>query len=96
MRNQGTGNGNWIIISAQGSKSNRFGLGATVRVQTAAGLQVREINNVASYQSANDIRLHVGLGSAKIVQQIEVLWPSGTKQTLKDVAVNQILVIKEP
>ena len=96
LRNQGTGNGNWLIIKAQGSKSNRFGLGATVRVQTAAGLQIREINNVASYQSANDIRLHVGLGSAKIVQQIEVLWPSGTKQTLKDVAVNQILVIKEP
>ena len=96
LRNQGTGNGNWIVIKAQGSKSNRFGLGATVRVQTAAGLQIREINNVASYQSANDIRLHVGLGSAKIVQQIEVLWPSGTKQTLKDVAVNQILVIKEP
>ena len=96
LRNQGTGNGNWIIIKAQGSKSNRFGLGATVRVQTAAGLQMREINNVASYQSANDIRLHVGLGSAKIVQQIEVLWPSGTKQILKDVAVNQILVIKEP
>ncbi len=96
LRNQGTGNGNWLIIKAEGSKSNRFGLGATVRVQTAAGLQIREINNVASYQSANDIRLHVGLGSAKIVQQIEVLWPSGTKQMLKDVAVNQILVIKEP
>ena len=96
LRNQGTGSGNWLIIKAQGSKSNRFGLGATVRVQTAAGLQIREINNVASYQSANDIRLHVGLGGAKIVQQIEVLWPSGTKQTLTDVAVNQILVIKEP
>jgi hypothetical protein len=96
LRNQGTGNGNWIIIKAQGSKSNRFGLGATVRVQTAAGLQIRDISNVASYQSANDIRLHVGLGNAKIVQQIEVLWPSGTKQTLMDVAVNQILVIKEP
>jgi hypothetical protein len=67
-----------------------------VRVQTAAGLQIRDISNVASYQSANDIRLHVGLGNAKIVQQIEVLWPSGTKQTLMDVAVNQILVIKEP
>jgi hypothetical protein len=96
LRNQGTGNGNWIIIKAQGSKSNRFGLGATVRVQTTAGLQIREINNVASYQSANDIRLHVGLGSATIVQQIEVLWPSGTRQMLKDVAVNQILVVKEP
>jgi len=96
LRNHGAGSGNWIIIKAQGSKSNRFGLGATVRVQTSAGLQVREINNVASYLSANDIRLHVGLGKATIIQQLEVLWPSGTKQTLKDVAVNQILVIKEP
>jgi enediyne biosynthesis protein E4 len=59
-------------------------------------VQVRGINNVASYLSANDIRLHVGLGTAKSIQQIDVLWPSGTKQTLKDVAVNQILVIKEP
>ncbi len=96
LRNQSAGGGNWITIRAQGSKSNGFGLGATVRVQTSSGLQVREINNVASYLSANDIRLHVGLGTAKIVQQIEVLWPSGTKQILKDVAVNQILVIKEP
>ena len=65
-------------------------------MQTADGVQVREINNVASYLSANDIRLHVGLGTAKIIQQIECSWPSGAKQTLKDVAVNQILVIKEP
>ena len=96
MKNQGPARGNWIILRAQGSKSNKFGLGATVRVQTANGLQVREINNVASYLSANDIRLHVGLGSATVIQQIDVLWPSGTKQTLKDVAVNQILVVKEP
>ena len=59
-------------------------------------MQVREINNVASYLSANDIRLHVGVGAAKVVQQIDVRWPSGAKQTLKDVAVNQILVVKEP
>jgi enediyne biosynthesis protein E4 len=96
LKNQGAGGGSWITIRAQGTKSNRFGLGATVRVQTSNGLQVREINNVASYLSASDIRLHVGLGTAKTVQQIEVLWPSGAKQTLKDVAVNQILVIKEP
>jgi hypothetical protein len=57
---------------------------------------VAEINNVASYLSGNDIRLHVGLGDAKTVQQLDVLWPSGTKQTLKDVTANQLIVIKEP
>jgi hypothetical protein len=95
LRNQGA-RGNWIAIRAQGRKSNGFGLGATVRVQAMDRVQVREINNVASYQSANDVRLHIGLGDAKVVQRIEVLWPSGAKQVLENVAVNQILVIKEP
>ena len=76
--------------------SNRFGLGARVRIQTADGAQTREINNVASYQSAHDIRLHVGLGRSKSVTRIDVDWPSGATQTLRDVAVNQVLVIKEP
>jgi hypothetical protein len=99
LRNQGpqaASGGNWLMVRAKGTKSNGFGLGATVQVQTAAGRQVREINNVASYQSSNDIRLHFGLGPAKTIQQIDVLWPSGTKQTLKDVAANQILLIQEP
>ena len=67
-----------------------------MKIQTSEGVQVREINNVASYLSSNDIRLHAGLGAARIIQQIESLWPSGTKQVLKDVAVNQILVVEEP
>ena len=96
LRNQGVRAGNWIMIRARGRKSNSFGLGATVKLETSEGLQVREINNVASYLSSSDVRLHVGLGGAKTIQQIEVLWPSGTRQVLKDVAVNQILVIEEP
>jgi hypothetical protein len=96
LRNQGVGGGNWIRIRAQGTKSNGFGLGATVQVETADRLQVREINNVASYLSSHDARLHFGLGGAKTVQRIELLWPSGAKQILKGVAVNQILTIKEP
>jgi hypothetical protein len=96
LKNLGPDAGNWLLLRLQGAKSNRFGLGATVRVQTAAGVQVREVNNVASYQSANDIRLHVGLGAAKSAQLVEIAWPSGTKQILKDVAANQILIVKEP
>ncbi len=95
LKNQGARPGNWIILRAKGKKSNGFGLGATVKLQTAEGLQVREINNVASYLSSNDTRLHFGLGTARTIQQIEILWPSGTRQVLKDVAVNQILVVEE-
>jgi hypothetical protein len=96
LRNQGVQAGSWIIIRAKGKKSNAFGLGATVTIETSAGRQVREINNTASYLSSNDVRLHVGLGGARIIRQIEILWPSGARQLLKDVAVNQVLVIEEP
>ena len=96
LRNESERPGNWIMIRAKGKKSNAFGLGATVTLETSEGRQVREINNTASYLSSNDVRLHVGLGAAKIIRQIEVLWPSGTRQILKDVAVNQLLVIDEP
>ena len=96
LKNVGSAGRNWLMIRARGAKSNRYGLGATLRVHTADGVQVREVNNVASYLTGNDVRLHVGLGAAKVVPRIDVLWPSGTKQTLTDVAANQILTIDEP
>jgi hypothetical protein len=96
LRNTGVRHGNWIIIRAQGTRSNTWGFGATVEVTTAEGRQVREISNVASYLSSNDARLHVGLGAATIVEKIDVSWPSGAHQTLTNVAVNQVLAIKEP
>ena len=96
LRNAGARTGNWIKIRAKGNKSNAFGLGATVTIETTEGRQVREINNVVSYLSSNDIRLHVGLGAAKVIRRIELLWPSGARQVLTDVAVNRILTIEEP
>ena len=96
LRNVAPGAGNWLEIRAEGAKSNRFGLGTTVRVQTPGRLQVREINNAASYLSSNDTRLHVGLGDAAAVQQLDILWPSGMRQTLDGVKANQILTVKEP
>jgi len=96
LRNAGTRTGNWIAIRAKGNKSNAFGLGATVTIETDQGRQVREINNVASYLSSNDIRPHVGLGAASVIRRIEVRWPSGARQVLTGVAVNRILTIDEP
>ena len=95
LKNQAGKRGNWITIRAEGTRSNRFGLGATVQVETSEGVQVGEINNVASYESSSDIRAHFGLGPAKTIKQIEIAWPSGAKQVLKDVAVDQILTVKE-
>jgi hypothetical protein len=96
LRNVAANAGNWLQIRAEGAKSNRFGLGATVRVQTPGRLQIREINNAASYLSSSDTRLHIGLGDAAVVQQLEIQWPSGVRQTLSGVKANQILTVKEP
>jgi enediyne biosynthesis protein E4 len=96
LRNVTAGPGNWISIRAQGGKSNTRGIGATVRLQAGGTTQVRELGNSASYLSANDVRLHVGVGVAKLIERIEILWPSGAKQVLEHVAVNQVLLIKEP
>jgi hypothetical protein len=95
LKNQGVPGANWLTIQAKGRKSNAFGLGATVKVETSEGTQVREINNVASYLSANDVRLHLGLGRAAAVKRLEIAWPSGITQVLENVKPNQILVIEE-
>ncbi len=96
LKNQGARKGNWMQIRAQGTASNTFGLGATVRAKVDGRTLVREINNVASYLSSSDTRLHLGLGPAASIQQLEILWPSGRRQVLNNVAANQILTVKEP
>lgn len=88
--------GNWISLHARGRKSNPHGLGAQVTVETPAGRQVREISNVASYLSANDTRLHIGLGTAKMATRIEIRWPSGQVQVLTNVAGNRVVRVEEP
>jgi hypothetical protein len=95
LKNHSTSGGHWLTIQAKGRRSNGFGLGATVTVETSEGTQVREINNVASYLSANDTRLHVGLGRATVVKRLEIAWPGGGRQVLENVKADQVLVVEE-
>ena len=81
----------WLTITLQGTRSNRDGLGARVQVNG----QTRFATTAGSYASANDKRLHFGLGDARAAK-IDVFWPSGIHQTLNDVAVDQFLAIREP
>jgi len=95
------GGGHWILIALEGTRSNSHGVGARVRIMTkdAAGKerwQMDEARAGSSYLSQNDPRLHFGLGSATRIARIEIRWPSGTVQTLTDVAADQILKVKEP
>ena len=85
------GNAKWLTVTLRGTRSNRDGLGARVQVNG----QTRFATTAGSYESANDKRLHFGLGSAKTAK-VEVFWPSRAHQVLNGVPVNQILEIREP
>ncbi|MDE2928250.1 MAG: CRTAC1 family protein [Acidobacteriota bacterium] len=96
MRNEGGNRNNWIAIQARGRQSNAFGLGAAVRVRTEQGTQLGQVNNVASYLRANELRVYFGLGRQREVKSVEVRWPSGRRQVLSNVSANQILRVTEP
>jgi enediyne biosynthesis protein E4 len=90
LMNRG-GKRRWLTITLRGTRSNRDGLGARVRVNG----QTRFATTAGSYLSANDKRIHFGLGDAETAT-VEVWWPSGAHQEIKDVAANQFLEVREP
>jgi hypothetical protein len=79
-----------------GHKSNRDAIGAEVTLVTGSGPQYATVSTASSYLSASDKRVHFGLGKETTAQTIEIRWPSGIRQTLKDVRGDQILQIDEP
>ena len=92
---------NWIKIRAIGTKSNRSGIGARLICttnpsgETKPHRQIDEVRSGGSYISQNDLRIHFGLGKAEKVDVLEIRWPSGHVDTLKDVKANQLIFVKE-
>ncbi len=82
----------WIALQLHGTRSNRDGLGARVRI----GNQWNEMTSAVSYASSSLGKLHFGLGQETLVERIEIRWPSGTRQVLEQVKADQVLTIKEP
>jgi len=91
LLNRGTNGNHWLSITLRGTRSNRDGYGARVGVNG----QTRFASSAGSYVCANDKRLHFGLGDSEIAT-IDVSWPSGVRQILKDVRADQFLEIREP
>ena len=85
----------WIILKLVGVKSNRDGLGTKVKITTSNGDQYNEATTAVGYNSSSDKRVHFGLGNADVIDKIELAWPSGIKQILTNVKVDQILAITE-
>jgi hypothetical protein len=97
LRNDDRHANRWLTVSLRGTRSNRGGIGAIVTVVDDQGrTQSGVCSTASSYQSASDRRVHFGLGGASGVQRVEVRWPSGTVQVLKEIAADRILEIVEP
>jgi len=92
---------NWIKVRTIGTKSNRSGIGARLKCVThppdesKPHQQIDEVRSGGSYISQNDLRIHFGLGQAEKVDLLEVHWPSGQVDTMKDVKPNQLIYVKE-
>jgi hypothetical protein len=95
LRNDGGNKNNWIIVKTIGTKSNRDGIGARVKVVSGDLVQLDEVRSGGSYISQNDLRLHFGLEKRASVDLIQVRWPSGTVDTLNNVTVNKVVTVKE-
>jgi hypothetical protein len=91
-----TGN-HWILLKLAGTKSNRMGIGAQIKITAEDGsMQWNEVTTAVGYASSSDPRVHFGLGKNKKIKEIEIRWPSGIRQVLHDQEVDRILGIEEP
>jgi hypothetical protein len=95
LRNDGGNKNNSIKIKCVGTRSNRSAIGARVKVTIGKHSQIDEVMSGSSYYSQNDFRLHFGLGRALKVDNVEIAWPSGGKETFKNLLANRLFTIQE-
>lgn len=96
LHNRSASGHHWLTLDLQGTRSNRDGFGARITLGAGGKRQFVQAGCPAAFLGQSDRRVHFGLGSATTVEQIEIRWPSGTVQTLSNVAADQILKVKEP
>ena len=95
LKNKSRSNNSWVTVRLEGNKSNRDGFGALVIVQTNKTEQRQSLVSGQGYFSNHAKELYFGLGKSKIIDSIEVKWPSGLKQTFKEISPNQTVYILE-
>jgi hypothetical protein len=94
--NDSANENHWLEIALQGTKSNRDGIGARIRVLAGGQNQYNLMSTASGYASSSAGPLHFGLGRAAKTDQVEIRWPSGQIQLLKDVNSDQIIKVREP
>jgi len=95
LRNPGLPGRHWISFELAGTKSNRMAIGARLKVVAGDMTQTAEIHSGGSYISMSDTRVHFGLGPATKIDTLEIQWPSGKTETIKDLAADKFYSILE-
>jgi len=93
--NQVRSTNHWIAFKTIGTRSNRDGIGAKIRVKAGDRMLVDEVRSGSSYDSNNDMRVHFGLGSASKLEWVEVRWPSGLTEKFANVRIDAVNNLKE-
>ena len=96
LRNDGGNEGHYLQIATVGTRSNRDGIGTRIEIRAAGQHQTAEVRSGTGFLSHSDLKVHFGLGTAAVVDSVVLHWPSGTVQTLRAVAANQVLTVREP
>ena len=94
LRNDVSGGGHWLKVLLVGVKSNRSAIGARVVARYGERSQAQEVQAQSSFYSANDRRLHFGLGASNSVD-LAIRWPNGTVEEVRGVAADQLVVVRE-
>jgi enediyne biosynthesis protein E4 len=96
MNTADSGN-HWLMLNLIGHKSARDAIGAKVKLTTASGrVLYNHVSISVGFMSSSDKRVHFGLGQDSKVASLEIRWPSGIKQALKDIDADQVLKVDEP
>jgi hypothetical protein len=94
--NQSRGSNHWLELRLEGTKSNRDAIGARIKIVTRSGAQYNHVTTSVGYASSSAGPVHFGLGQSASVDLMEIHWPSGVVQELRNVPGDQLLKVKEP
>jgi hypothetical protein len=95
LRNDGGNANHWLEVLLIGTRSNRDGLGSSLKLTSEGVAHVEQSKGGMSYMSANDPRIHFGLGKRAKIESLEITWPSGQVDRLTNVPIDRIIAVKE-
>jgi len=95
LKNHGIEGRHWVSFELTGTKSNRLALGARVKITAGGMTQTDEIHSGGSYLSQHDVRVHFGLGTATKIDSLEIQWPSGASDTVRDLPADKFYAVLE-